>query len=72
MPTGAESTEVLDRMAAFQSPDEIPALVVFERDGGVTRDDSVTVASMAEEMSTLEDVSRQPLGPFPSEDREAL
>ena len=35
LPEGAESTEVLERMAAFQSPDEIPALVVFERDGGV-------------------------------------
>jgi RND superfamily putative drug exporter len=72
LPTGAESTEVLERMAAFQSPDEIPALVVFERDGGVTRDDSAAVAAMTEEMSTLEDVSRRPLGPFPSQDREAL
>ena len=72
LPTGAESTEVLERMAAFQSPDEIPALVVFEREGGVTRDDSADVAAMVEEMATIEDVSRQPLGPFPSEDREAL
>ena len=72
LPAGAESTEVLERMEPFQSPDEIPALVVFEADDGFSKADSAQVAAMTEEISGLDLVSRAPLGPFPSEDGQAL
>ncbi len=72
LPAGAESTEVLERMEPFQSPDEIPALVVFERTGGLSRTDSAQVKALTQEIADLELVSRAPLGPFPSDDGEAL
>ncbi len=39
LPGDAESTQVLERLAAFQSPDQFPALVVYTGDGGLTPDD---------------------------------
>jgi RND superfamily putative drug exporter len=72
LPDNAESTEVINRMSVFQSPNEIPALVVYERDGGVTPEDQAAVAAQVREFDALETVERDSLGPFPSEDGEAL
>jgi len=36
LPGGAESTRVIQASARFQSKDEIPAIVVYQRSGGVT------------------------------------
>ena len=39
LPGKAESTKVLDLQTAFQSPNTIPAVVVYERAGGLTASD---------------------------------
>src|SRR3954462_7545780 len=44
LPGDAESTSVLRDSAAFQSSDEIPAVVVYERTGGATDGDRAAVA----------------------------
>ncbi len=72
LPGEAESTQVLDRMSAFQSQNEIPALVVYTREGGVTQEDQAAVAEQVAEFDALDEVKRDALGPFPSEDGKAL
>src|SRR6476661_6067136 len=72
LPGDAESTQMLDRMAAFQSPNEIPALVVYERSGGITPEDQKVVADQVVQFNDLDGVERDSLGPFPSEDGQAL
>jgi RND superfamily putative drug exporter len=72
LPADAESTQVLDRMAAFQSENEIPALIVYERDAGVTPEDLAAVQDQVAEISGFADVRSDVLGPFPSEDGKAL
>lgn len=72
LPTEAESTQVLARMAPFQSQNEIPAVVVWQRDGGVTPDDVAAATEQVAAFNGLAEVVRDTLGPFPSEDGEAL
>ncbi len=72
LPGGAESTEVLERMAPFQSQNEIPALLVYTREDGITDEDSAAVAEQLAEFGALDEVKRTPMGPFPSEDGQAL
>ncbi len=72
LPGDAESTVVLKEMGAFQSSDEAPAVVVYERPEGVTTDDIAAVAGQVEEFADVQDVDRAPIGPLPSEDKKAL
>ena len=44
LPGNAESTEVLKASAQFSSPDEIPAVLVYVRDSGITPADLQAVA----------------------------
>ena len=43
LPGSAESTKVIDLQAAFQSPNVIPAVVIYERHSGLTAQDKVTI-----------------------------
>ena len=72
LPGEAESTQVLDRMAPFQSPNEIPAIVVYHRDGGITPEDQKTVAAQVSAFNDIDGVEKDALGPFPAEDGQAL
>jgi RND superfamily putative drug exporter len=72
LPGDAESTQVLQEMGQFQSSDEIPAIVVYERPGGVTPDDLAAVARQVSDFNDVEGVERDAVGPIPSEDQEAL
>ncbi len=72
LPGNAESTEVLKATAQFSSPDEIPAVLVFERTGGITQADQQAVASQVTAYGQLEGVDREVIGPIPSEDGKAL
>ena len=44
LPGNAESTKVLKESAQFSSPDEIPAVLVYERSSGITPADQQAVA----------------------------
>jgi putative drug exporter of the RND superfamily len=72
LPGNAESTAVLNEMSRFQSSDEIPAVVVYERDGGVTAKDVASVTEQVAQFGDIDGVVRDPVGPLPSEDRSAL
>jgi RND superfamily putative drug exporter len=72
LPGKAESTEVLKATEQFSSPDEIPALLVYERSSGITPADQQAVARQVAQYGDLQDVDRDVVGPIPSEDRKAL
>jgi RND superfamily putative drug exporter len=72
LPGNAESTEVLQSTAAFSSPDEIPAMVVYERTGGLTADDRAAAARHVTAYGGLENVDSEVIGPIPSKDGQAL
>ncbi|WP_327634050.1 MMPL family transporter [Kribbella sp. NBC_00482] len=72
LPGKAESTEVLKATEQFSSPDEIPAVLVYERSSGITPADQQAVARQVAQYGDLQDVDRDVIGPIPSEDRKAL
>ena len=39
LPESAESTQVLEELSETVDPNDIPTLVVYQRDGGLTEDD---------------------------------
>jgi RND superfamily putative drug exporter len=72
LPGNAESTEVLKASAQFSSPDEIPAVLVYVRDSGITSADQQAVKDQVTQFGQLQDVDREVIGPIPSEDKKAL
>ena len=72
LPGEAESTAVLKDMGRFQSSDEIPAVVVYERAAGTTAADVDAVTAQVKQFDDVDNVDRSSVGPVPSEDKEAL
>ena len=72
LPEDAQSTKVVNQIAAFQSTNEFPAVVVYERPSGVTAADVAAVTAQVAEFNALEPVKRDAVGPIPSEDKQAL
>jgi len=71
LPQSAESTKVLDVAGGFVSSNTIPAVIVYQRDGGLTEADMAAVAADAQEFGTLDTLDGEVTGPIPSEDGEA-
>ena len=72
LPGSAESTKVLEIQQTFQSPNAIPAVIVYERPGGLTPADRAKAAADAQEFAGLEGAQGKPTGPIPSQDGQAL
>jgi putative drug exporter of the RND superfamily len=72
LPANAESTKVLDDMGRFRSSEEIPAVVVYQRGSGLTPQDVQAVKTQTEKFAGLDRVQNKPIGPIPSQDRQAL
>jgi putative drug exporter of the RND superfamily len=72
LPGSAESTQVLDIQSSFTSPDTIPAVVVYERQSGITGADQAKAAADAQTWSRLPDLDGQVAGPVPSGDGKAI
>jgi len=72
LPKNAESTQVVDLAKRFTPPDVFPALVVYERPGGVTAADRVKAAADVQRFQGVQDVTGKVLGPIPSKDGQAL
>jgi RND superfamily putative drug exporter len=72
LPGNAESAQALDQLSAFQDPNEIATVIVYERRSGVTAADVAKVRSDAKAFGTIDGVTRPVQGPFPSTDRQAL
>ena len=67
LPQGAESLQVAELDDEFPSADSVTAVIVYQRDAGLTADDFVTVA--ADQSAILTAFPDDPQGPaIPSED----
>src|SRR5262245_17526631 len=64
LPGSAESTQVLDKQAAFLSPDTIPAVIVYERATALTQADQAKVAADAKSFAGITGVDGQVIGPI--------
>jgi RND superfamily putative drug exporter len=71
LPGDAESTQVLAITERFRSNDEVPAIVVFEKPGGLTETDLVAIARHAREFGGIDGVDREVVGPIPSTEQPA-
>ena len=72
LPDSAESTRSLELERRFAGTQDIPALVVWEREGGLTPADLAGVGAAAERLSAVEGVAAPASAPVPSEDGEAV
>ena len=60
LPGSAESTKVLKVQQTFQSPNAIPAVIVYERAGGLTPADRDKSAADARQFASLQGVQGAP------------
>lgn len=72
LPASAESTKALEKLEPFQNPNNIPTVVVYERESGLTQADKDAAAEDALEFAKLEGVEGKIVGPLPSEDGQVL
>ncbi len=59
LPESAESTKVLEELSQSVDPNDIPTLVVYHRDGGLTDDDLAAMEADGAEIADLEGVTDQ-------------
>jgi RND superfamily putative drug exporter len=59
LPESAESTRVLDELSESVDPNDIPTLVVYHRDGGLTDDDLAQLEADGPEIADLDGVTAQ-------------
>src|SRR3954449_6789981 len=64
LPSSAESTKALDKLAPFQDENDIPTIVVYYRDGGLTQDDLATIQSQVAEIQDMDGVVGEVQGPI--------
>lgn len=72
LPASAEATQVQQRLDGFREDDVIPAIVVFDRDGGLTADDLAFGDDIAQSLGDFEGVADGASPALPSEDGKAI
>ncbi|CCH87870.1 Multidrug efflux transporter AcrB [Modestobacter italicus] len=73
LPADAESTQALQLQTELGAdPDLIPAVVVYERTGGLTAADDAAIAEDVQAFGELPELDGTVVGPVPSEDGEAV
>jgi RND superfamily putative drug exporter len=68
LPSSAESTQALEKLAPFQDQNDIPTIVVYERDGGLTAADLSAINDQVAEIQDTDGVVGDVVGPITSED----
>ena len=58
LPSSAESTQALNRLAPFSDPNDITTIVVYHRDGGLTSADFKEIVAQAPKIGALDGVVR--------------
>lgn len=71
LPASAEATEVIELRKRFTERESLPALVVFEREGGLAQADLTAIGGRAKALTNLPDLAGPVSPPIPSADREA-
>ena len=59
LPESAESTQVLDELSESVDPNDIPTLVVYHRDGGLTDDDLAQLEADGPEIAEMDGVTEE-------------
>lgn len=59
LPESAESTQVLEELSESVDPNDIPTLVVYHRDGGLTEEDLAQLEADGPEIAELDGVTEQ-------------
>ncbi len=72
LPADAESTLALELQKKFQRQDVLPAIIVYERDSGITAEDRAKALADSQDIADLNGVVSEPTPPIPSEDGQAL
>ncbi|MEU4214981.1 MMPL family transporter [Actinoplanes sp. NPDC026623] len=72
LPGSAEATKVSDLQKRFQPDDIAPAVIVYERAGGITPADTAKATQDAAAMRQVDGVSGEVVGPVPAKDGQAL
>ncbi|MGH3458028.1 MMPL family transporter [Aeromicrobium sp.] len=72
LPGDAESTQVIEESRAFTDPEAAPAVILYERESGITPADSEQVAADVRSFKGMDEVSGEVFGPVPSDDGQAL
>lgn len=72
LPGNAESTRIVDRAEKFRLADTLPAIVVYDRPGGVTPADMAKARADAEAFKGIRNVVGQPQGPVRAQDGKAI
>jgi RND superfamily putative drug exporter len=71
LPGDAESTKAMDVTKNFQSDDEIPAILIYEKPGGLTAQDLAAIGASAQQLPTVKGVLPTVVGPVPSKENPA-
>jgi RND superfamily putative drug exporter len=72
LPGDAESTEVINQSEAFRDSNEIPMVVLYTRDSGITEADRAKATADAKEFAGVDTVEGKVIGPLESKDGQAL
>jgi RND superfamily putative drug exporter len=73
LPGDAESTRVVQlQQETFATGDSLPAIIVYERPGGISPEDAALATGHAQAIGALDSVPGEFVGPIPSADGEAL
>ena len=59
LPESAESTKVLEELSETVDPNDIPTLVVYHRDGGLTDDDLAQIEADGPELAKIDGVTEE-------------
>jgi RND superfamily putative drug exporter len=59
LPQSAESTKVVEELTGTVDPNDIPTLIVYYRDGGLTDEDRAAIEQQAQELAGIDGVTDQ-------------
>lgn len=72
LPSEAESTKVINQAEQFTNPDDIAAVVLYTREGGITAADVAKAKADLAAIGEVKTVDGRVSGPIPSDDGQAL
>ncbi|GAB3384622.1 efflux RND transporter permease subunit [Humibacter soli] len=72
LPASADATKVADLQSKFSGSSDVPAIVVFHRDGGLTDQDIADITSDAKSLAKLDGVNGDVSPPIASKDGTAV
>jgi putative drug exporter of the RND superfamily len=72
LPSNAEATQVFELQKKFETVETSPAVIVYERQSGITGSDQAKAADDARRLAGVDGVTGQVVGPIAAQDGKAL